>query len=107
MANVLQVNFKYSMTTDEFRQAGDALADPFAAVPGCRWKIWLLDEANSAAGGIYLFESKAALDDMLASPLWASVGAHPALSDFSIKSWDILEGPSLVTRAPIKESVTV
>lgn len=106
MANVLQVNFKYSMTTDQYRQAGDALADPFAAVPGCRWKIWLLDEANSAAGGIYLFENKAALDDLLASPLWASVGANPALSDFSIKAWDIMEGPSLVTRAPIEETVT-
>jgi hypothetical protein len=101
MSNLLQVNFKLNVSVDEYRQAADSLAQAFADVPGCRWKVWLLDEAEKAAGGIYLFESKAALQGMLDSPLWAGVGANPALKDFSIKSWDVMDAPSTVTRAPI------
>jgi hypothetical protein len=105
MSNVLQVNFKYNVSAAEYRQAADSLAEAFAAVPGCRWKIWLLDESQQAAGGVYLFDDKAALQKMLDSPLWAGVGANPALKDFSIKSWDVMDAPSSVTRAPIPASL--
>jgi hypothetical protein len=106
MAKILQVNFKFGVSAAEYGQAAASLADAFAAVPGCRWKVWLIDEARREAGGIYLFDDGASVQAMLDSPLWASVGAHPALSDFNVKDWDVMDAPSLVTRAPIKESVT-
>ena len=74
-------------------------------MPGLRWKVWLLDESQQAAGGIYLFETKAALDAMLSSELWAGVAANPAIQDVNLRVWDVMDGPSLITRAPIQEAI--
>lgn len=103
---VLQVNFKFSVSRPEYEQVVSGLADAFAAVPGCRWKIWLMNEAEGEAGGIYLFDDDASLDAMLNSELIAGVLANPALSDFSVKRFDVLPGVSAVTRAPLYSAVT-
>ena len=56
---LLQLNFKYNVTRAEYEGAVSPLADQFAAVPGLRWKIWMINETESEAGGIYLFEDEA------------------------------------------------
>ena len=37
------------------------LAEQYAAVPGLRWKIWIINEAEGEAGGIYLFDDEESL----------------------------------------------
>ena len=98
---VLQVNFKFNVSRAEYEAAVAGLADAFAAVPGCRWKIWLMNEREKEAGGIYLFENDAAVDAMLNGELIAGVLAHPALADFSVKRFDVLPEASARTRAPL------
>ena len=78
-----------------------SLANDFAKVPGCQWKVWLMNEKNNEAGGIYLFKDEKAVEEFKASPLASGVLSHPALSDFSIKQFDILEDVSAVTHAPL------
>ena len=87
----------------EYKQAVSPLATAVAAVPGCRWKIWILDEVTSEAGGIYLFEDEASGQSYLEAPVVAQVASHPALSDFSVKQFDVLEEETAVTRGPIEE----
>lgn len=98
---ILQVNFRFALTRPEYEETVSALAGAFAAVPGCRWKIWLMNEADREAGGIYLFDDDAAVDAMLNSELIAGVVSHPALSDFSVKRFDVLQAVSMATRAPL------
>lgn len=98
---ILQVNFKFGVSRAEYEHAVSGLADAFAAVPGCRWKIWLMNEAEREAGGIYLFENDSSVDAMLNGELIAGVLANPALSEFSVKRFDVLPGVSAVTRAPL------
>lgn len=74
----------------------------FAAVPGLRWKIWLLNHPEKEAGGIYLFESNQALNDFLSGPLVAQVKSHPALYDLSAKAFDVMADVSAVTRGPVQ-----
>ena len=81
---------------------GGQLAQAFADVPGCLWKIWLLDAAKNQAGAVYLFTDDAALQAFKSSPLVAGVLSHPALSNFELRERDILQGPSEVTRAPLR-----
>ena len=102
---VLQVNFKFNVSRAEYEGAVAGLADAFAAVPGCRWKIWLINEREREAGGIYLFDNDAAVDAMLNSELIAGVLAHPALADFSVKRFDVLPEVSAKTRAPLHPNV--
>ncbi len=98
---MLQVNFNYSVTKEEYEQAVAPLADKFANVPGLKWKIWILNSENSEAGGIYMFDSQASLDTYLSGPLAESVTTHPALSNFSIKQFTIMEDITKITRGPV------
>ena len=98
---ILQVNFRFDMPRAEYETTAAALAGSFAAVPGCRWKIWLMNEGEREAGGIYLFDDDAAVDALLASELIAGVVSHPALADFQVKRFDVLPSVSLTTRAPL------
>ena len=98
---MLQVNFNYSVTKEEYQQAVAPLADKFANVPGLKWKIWILNAENSEAGGIYMFDSQASLDTYLNGPLAEVVTTHPALSNFSIKQFTIMGDITKVTRGPV------
>ena len=100
-AKILQVNFKFNVSRTDYEQAVDPMADDFADVPGLRWKVWLMNEAESEAGGIYLFTDETSLQTFLDSPLAAAVIGHPALSDFSVKQFDVMESPTAVTRGPL------
>ncbi len=100
-AKILQINFSFNVPREAYEAAVSPMADAFAAVPGCQWKIWLMNEATSEAGGIYLFKDDAALQAYLTSPLVTQVTSHPALSDFSVKQFDVMEAVTKVTRGPI------
>ncbi len=98
---IMQLNFKYSVTGAEYEQAVSSLASQFAALDGLRWKIWFINEAEGEAGGIYLFDDEASLTAFLEGPLAAQVTGHPALSDFSVKQFDVMEEVSAITRGPV------
>lgn len=100
-ARILQVNFKFSVTTPEYEEAASSLAGAFAEVPGLRWKVWILNEADGEAGGIYLFEDDASLQDYLSGPLAAQVASHPAFSDMSAKQFDVMPVATEITRGPV------
>ena len=99
--SILQLNFKFSVTGDEYTQAVSPLAEKFAALPGLRWKIWMINEEESEAGGIYLFDDEASVKEYLEGPLAAQVTSHPALSDFSVKHFDVMDDVTAVTRGPV------
>lgn len=100
-ARILQLNFSFSVSRAEYEQAVSALADNFAALDGLRWKVWMINEADKIAGGIYLFEDEASVKKFLESDLAANVTNHPALSDFSVKQFDVMESLTAVTRGPV------
>ena len=104
---ILQINFNFSVSRDQYEEVTAALADDFARVPGCLWKIWLMNEAGSEGGGIYLFADEAALEQFKASDLAKGVLSHPALSGFSVKQFEVLEDVSRVTRGPLPQGAAV
>jgi hypothetical protein len=98
---IMQLNFKFSVSGAEYEQAVSPLASQFAALDGLRWKIWMINETESEAGGIYMFEDEGSLNAFLEGPLAAQVTSHPALSDFSVKQFDAMEDLSEITRGPV------
>jgi quinol monooxygenase YgiN len=98
---ILVTNYNYSVSRQEFENMASELGQPFADVPGCLWKIWLIDDEKKEAGAVYLFKDEASLDEFKASPLVASVLSHPALSNFDLKERDVLADVSELTRAPL------
>lgn len=56
---ILQINLKYhGVSRAELEQAWLPAAQPIADTPGLRWKIWLMNEAENAAGGITFLMTK-------------------------------------------------
>lgn len=98
----LQVNFTFGGSRAEFVQAFEPYAQTLADTPGLIWKIWLLNEADHQAGGVYLFNDDVSLKAYLEGPIVATVKTLP---DVSVKVFDIAEKQSLMTRAPIGELV--
>ena len=98
---ILQINFRYGVSKEDYVGAVSALANDFAAVKGLCWKIWLLNEDKSEAGGLMLFEDQKSLDTFLNSPLAAKVTGHPALSGFSIRQFGVMKKETSITRGPL------
>ena len=98
---ILVTNFNFNVSRQEFEGMVAELADAFANVPGCLWKIWLIKEETKEAGAVYLFQDDEALQNFKASPLVGSVLSHPALSNFDLKERDILVEASQITHAPL------
>jgi hypothetical protein len=98
---ILQVNFKVNLPTAEYKAMCESVSQAVADVPGLQWKVWLLNEAEKEAGGIYLFKDKQSLQNYLAGPIVSKIKSHPALSNLSAKQFDVMEDVTAVTRGPI------
>lgn len=98
---ILQVNYKFGIPAADFSRALLPHAQPIADSPGLHWKIWLMNETDSEAGGIYLFEDEAAVNAFLGGPIVGGLKANPVVSDIRVKMFDVSEAHSIVTRGPI------
>ncbi len=98
---MLVTNYNFSVSLEEYQQMTSQLAQAFADVPGCLWKIWLIHKENKEAGAVYLFKNDESLQNFKSSPLVASVLSNPALSNFDLKERDVLDEVSEITRAPL------
>ena len=104
---ILQVNMKFSIPRADLEKAYLDVAKPIADVPGLRWKVWLMNEAEHEAGGIYLFESEVAAQSYLAGPIVSALKASPAVSNISAKLFDVLESHTAITRGPVKQPLDI
>jgi hypothetical protein len=98
---ILQVNFNYTRPTAEYESLCEHAAPAIANVEGLLWKVFLLDAERQAAGGQYLFQSRAAAEAYLAGPIITQLRRHPAIQNLSVRHFDILEAPTKVTRGPL------
>jgi hypothetical protein len=98
---ILQVNMNYSIPRADLEEAWLGAAQPISATPGLLWKVWLINEKEKEAGGIYLFESADAARAYVGGPIVAALKASPAVSNISAKMFDVLPEHSAITRAPL------
>lgn len=100
---ILITKFNYDLPHNEFRDLLISVAGEFAKVPGCQWKIWVIDEGKREGGAVYLFNSEKALEEFKGSPLVQGVLSHPALSNFDLRVTDIIQEASIITNAPLTQ----
>ena len=97
-AQVIQTSFKVRIAWPEYERICQKVAEHIAAIPGLVWKAWVINEVRKEGGGIYLFESAAAADSFLNGPIVSQLETNSAFEDVRIKSYDLLDAPSAVTR---------
>ncbi len=104
---IVQINFMFGGARAEYEQANLPWAAPIAEVPGLRWKIWLMNDAQHVAGGLYLFDDDATAQAFLNGPIVAAIANDPSLSDISLKQFDVIEELTAITHGPIREGAHV
>lgn len=102
---ILQVNLNFSIPRADLEAAWLGFAQPIADTPGLVWKVWLVNEPEKEAGGIYLFESGDAARAYVGSPSVAALKASPVVSNISAKMFEIMGEHSAITRAPLAAAV--
>jgi hypothetical protein len=94
----VQIQFDLRCTPAQFREHADHVAGVFATVPGLLSKVWLIDEERRRAGGVYLFADRAAATAYLEGPIVKGLRENPALANVEVRLFDVIEGPSVITR---------
>jgi rhodanese-related sulfurtransferase len=100
---VLQINFGFEMTPAEYEAAVTPLVEPISEVDGLMWKVWVINEENQEAGGIYLFEDADSLNAYLGSEIVATLMSFEGngLNNIEAKVFDVMENLSAITHAPL------
>lgn len=105
---ILQVNLRFSgLTRSELEQVWLPAARPLVDIRGLRWKIWLMNESEHLAGGIYLFDDEASAQAFLAGPVVGALKNDPAISDLHARMFDVMEQHTAITHGPIREGSRV
>ncbi|MEJ2102274.1 MAG: YdhR family protein [Desulfobacterales bacterium] len=98
---VLQINFKTNVSAEEFQKEALQIANDVANVPGLRWKIWIVNEETSEAGGLYLFDDQASVEAYLAGPIVADLKSKPPVIEISFKQFNVVDDNTAITRGPV------
>jgi hypothetical protein len=95
---ILQINYRLNGPRGAYEKENLPYAQPIADIPGLRWKVWIINEAQSEAGGIYLFDDGAAAQAFVDGPIIAEMKGDPTLS---IKAFDVIGDLTAITRGPV------
>ncbi len=104
---MLVMSFKFNIPPAEYIQSMKPLIGEILNAPGLRWKIWLINESQCTAGGLYLFDDASGVQAFLASPLMDSLQRHPAFTDLRAMPFDVLTAESAATHGPLRAGVRV
>jgi hypothetical protein len=99
---IVQINYKLNITKANYVNMAQEAAQAIAAVEGLQWKIWLFNETEGEAGGIYLFANPEAAQRFLSGPIPASLKHNPYVSDITVKLFETVEALSRLTRGPVE-----
>jgi hypothetical protein len=100
------VNFHLKgVSVGDYGKLCDDLAPAFAGLPGLVAKIWLADPGANTFGGVYLWRDRRAMENFTKTDLFRSVATHPNLADLTSRDFEVMEGPTRVTRGPVEVGV--
>jgi len=100
---IVQINYRRPemAKADWEARYTDDRATQFLAVPGLLWKIWLDGTEERRAGGIYMFEGRAAAEGYVDGPIVARMKANADIGELDICIFDVRRRMSEITRAPL------
>jgi len=102
---LVQVNYSFDMAPEAYTSAVEPYAELVAALPGLRWKIWLVNGEKCEGAGIYLFEDTASAKAYLKGPILSPFFENPAIRDVSVRQSTILNEPTAITHGPVHELI--
>jgi hypothetical protein len=84
-----------------YRRMTDQVAPVFPGVPGLMSKIWLADRSSNTYGGVYVFDSREAVQGYLDSEIVGGLKANPYLTNVEARVFDTIEAATRVTQGSV------
>lgn len=102
----LQVNYDRALPRDDADQLERMTrsAHKIAGLPGLLWKLWVHDDADRVAGGMYLFASEEDARAWADGPMVAGLSSHPGISGITYRLYDVDADLSAITRGPLGDA---
>ena len=98
--HILIVRFSLEgLSHADFIASTDEAAQHWAQIPGLISKQWLSSEETNTYGGVYLFESKEAMQTYKDSELCVQLLATPSFTNFDVTDYEMIENASCITGA--------
>ena len=95
------VNFRLEgIGEEDYRGIAETIAPAFANLPGLVSKIWPANPETGAYGGVYVWQSREAMENYKESDIYKGMATNPHFADATVKDYAVLEGPTRVTRGP-------
>jgi len=98
---ILAITMGYTIPKEDLANAFLERAPIWANIEGLDWKIWIHSDEDKKAGGIYLFDSEESLKKYQAGEIYAGLFTNPAVTDVTIKTYDVLPEHTKITKGPI------
>jgi hypothetical protein len=98
---ILQINLRFNVSAADLEEEFKGAAGFIKEVPGLKWKMFGMNEETGEGAGIYLFENEEALKSYLEGPIIAEMKKKEAFSDITMKTFDVVESATAITRGPI------
>ena len=98
---ILQINFKLNVPAAAYATGCQEVVQAIAAVPGLRWKIWILNEQE--AGGLYCFDTDQAISDYLNGPIITHLRSLPIVANISAKRFEVMQDLTAITRGTVSK----
>jgi Putative mono-oxygenase ydhR len=91
------ITFCLTIPAEAYTAHAEQIAAGFTAWPGLLGKWWLADPDSGTYGGVYLFASQSDADRSRDTDLFRGMFANPALTDVTVREYDVLDAPTAVT----------
>jgi len=96
---LVQINFHYTISEQQLQAGTEEALALIQQAPGLIWKIWIYNDQDKIAGGIYLFEDEDAASAYVNGPVVAGLKNSPVFSNFDVRLFDIMREQSQATYA--------
>ena len=87
--HILVINFNAETTPDQFNDLVKEDAPIFAAIDGLIHKNFIFNHEEKTYGGVYMFESKKALNAYLDSDIYKSIIENPDWYNHLIRHYEV------------------
>jgi hypothetical protein len=75
-----------------------AVAPQFTTIPGLRAKAWIADPRTNTYGGVYAWESEAAMQAYVDGPVFSALRANPLFEAVTSRDFTVLQEPTRITQ---------
>ena len=104
--HILIITFQLNgLSVESYERLCSEVAPMFASLPGLMSKVWLADPEANTFGGMYLWESREAMQHYLESPVFQGMGTNAHFENVSVRSFRSLNEATAMTAGPLIDVV--